>query len=101
MPFTATATHLNHGASIGILPDAGLRKYSPNAVQSETRSEKIDPDCLSLFQDMSPQFIQDMVQETSARLDQSNAETGVGSLLWRMCREWEISNRMDQSSGLL
>lgn len=74
-------------------------------VQTPIEWVKEKPDDFNVFDktshEMSPQFLIDIVHETSARLDESNSNHGLVSALQRMRREYEISNQLNQSSGLL
>lgn len=78
-----------------------LVNHPPTIQSASVKCEKEYFDFPTLPEIMSPQFLLDIVQETSARLDQSNAENGIPGIVRRMRREYEISSQMDPGSGLL
>lgn len=51
---------------------------------------------------MPPQSLNEMIKETSDRLDQSNAENNsLDNVMRQMRREWLIAGQVDPSTGLL
>lgn len=94
---------------VNTLNQAFFKSEKSPILNTQSQCVKIEPDVCQFFDEtqdelmtMSPQFLLNaVVQETNARLDQSNTDHGVGSVRRRIEREWEISNKMDEISGLL